>query len=81
VDLAIGYRHVILEAGKKKGYLNQIKELAPGIDEIQSYLAFNRQRDYSEVIADFDRALASMKNDQSFEAIYEKYLGPAKPGH
>ncbi len=81
VDLAIGYRHVILEAGKKKGYLNLVKELAPGIDEIQSYLAFTRRSDYSEVIADFDRALTSMKNDQSFEAIYEKYLGPAKPGH
>lgn len=81
IDLAIGYRHVILEAGKKKGYLGQIKELTPGIDEIQSYLAFTRQRDYSEVIADFDRALTSMKNDRSFEAIYEKYLGPAQSGH
>jgi len=80
IDLAIGYRHVILEAGKKNGYLKEIKELSPAIDEIQSYLAFTKQRDYSEVIADFDRALTSMKNDGSFEAIYEKYLGPAKSG-
>lgn len=48
---------------------------------LKSFLAFNRQRDYSEAIASFDRALTSMKDDHSFEAIYEKYLGPAKPGH
>jgi len=69
---------MFLEAARKKGYLNKIKELAPAIDEIQSYLAFTRQRDYSVVIADFDRAPTSMKNDHRFEAIYEKYLGPTK---
>jgi polar amino acid transport system substrate-binding protein len=81
IDLAVGYRHVVLEAARKKGYLNKIRELSPGIDEIPSYLAFNKQRDYSEVIAGFDRALTSMKNDHSFEAIYEKYMGPAKSEH
>jgi polar amino acid transport system substrate-binding protein len=80
IDLAVGYRHVVLEAARKKGYLDKIKELSPAIDEIQSYLAFTKQRDYSEVIADFDRALTSMKNDRSFEAIYEKHLGPTKLG-
>ena len=79
IDLAVGYRHVVLEAARRKGYLDKIRELAPGIDEIHSYLAFSRQRDYSEVIADFDRALTSMKSDRRFEAIHDKYLGPAKP--
>jgi polar amino acid transport system substrate-binding protein len=79
IDLAVGYRHVVLEAATKKGYLDNIRELSPGIDEIQSYLAFSKQRDYSPAIANFDRALTSMKDDHSFEAIYEKYLGPTKP--
>jgi polar amino acid transport system substrate-binding protein len=79
IDLAVGYRHVVLEAARKKGYLSKIKELSPSIDVIPSYLAFTRQRDYSEEVASFDRALTSMKNDQSFRAIYEKYLGPTKP--
>lgn len=78
IDLAVGYRHVVLEAARKKGYLGKIKELSPSIDVIPSYLAFTKQRDYSEVVASFDRALTSMKNDQSFRAIYEKYLGPTK---
>jgi polar amino acid transport system substrate-binding protein len=78
IDMAVGYRHVVLEAARRKGYSNQIKELSPGIDEIRGYLAFTKQRDYSEVIVNFDRALTSMKNDGSFETIYEKYLGPAK---
>src|SRR3984893_6569538 len=29
IDLAIGYRHVVLEAARKKGYLSKIKELSP----------------------------------------------------
>jgi len=77
IDLAIGYRHVVLEAARTKGYLGKIRELSPGVDEVQSYLAFNKHHDYSKVIANFDRALTSMKDDHSFEAIYEKYLGPA----
>jgi polar amino acid transport system substrate-binding protein len=81
VDLAVGYRHVVFEAATKKGDLNQIRELSPDIAEIPSYLAFNKQHDYSEVIADFDTALTSMKNDHSFDAIYENYLGPAKSAH
>ncbi|MCG2624990.1 transporter substrate-binding domain-containing protein [Bradyrhizobium sp. WYCCWR 13023] len=80
IDLAIGYRHVVLDAARNKGYQDKIRELSPGIDEIPSYLAFNKQSDYSKVIADFDRALTSMKDDHSFEAIFEKYLGP-KAGH
>ena len=78
VDMAVGYRHVVLEAARKQGDLNKIKELSPAIDEIPSYLAFTKQRNYSEVIADFERALTSMKEDHSFEAIYEKYLGPTR---
>jgi polar amino acid transport system substrate-binding protein len=81
IDLAVGYRHVVLEAARKQGYLDKIKEISPAIDEIPSYLAFSKQRDYSEVIANFDRALTSMKNDHRFEAIYEKYLGPATSEH
>jgi polar amino acid transport system substrate-binding protein len=79
IDLAVGYRHVVFEAARKKGYLSKIKELAPAIDEIPSYLAFTKRRDYSEVVASFDRALTSMKNDHSFEAIYKKYLEPTTP--
>ena len=78
IDLAVGYRRVVLEAARKKGYLDKIKELSPAIDEIPSYLAFAKQRDYSEVIADFDGALTSMKSDHSFGAVYEKYLGATK---
>jgi polar amino acid transport system substrate-binding protein len=72
IDLAVGYRHVVLEAARKKGYLSKIKELSPSIEEIPSYLAFTKQRDYSEEIASFDRALASMKNDQSFSSLLKK---------
>lgn len=78
IDLAVGYRNVVLDAARKKGYLGKIKEVSPSIDIIPSYLAFTKLRDYSEIVASFDKALTSMKRDGSFGAIYEKYLGPAK---
>lgn len=81
IDLAVGYRHVVFEAATKKGDLDKIRELSPDIDEIPSYLAFSKKRDYSEIIASFDQALTSMKNDHSFDAIYAKYLGAAKSEH
>ena len=31
IDLAVGYRHVVLEAARKKGYSEKIKELSPQV--------------------------------------------------
>jgi len=72
-DVAVGYRYVVLDAAKKMGVLDQIKELTPGADSIPSYLAFTKKRDYTKIISDFNWALTSMKEDGTFAAIYDKY--------
>jgi polar amino acid transport system substrate-binding protein len=74
IDFAPSYRHVFLDAAKQAGATANIKELDPAVESIPSYLAFNKKRDYARIAVEFDEALASMKKDKSFDAIYTKYL-------
>lgn len=74
IDVSPSYRHVFIDAAKQAGAMGKIKELTPAVESIPSYLAFNKKRDYTQVIVGFDKALASMKKDKSFDAIYAKYL-------
>lgn len=74
IDFAPSYRAVFLDAAKQAGSIGKIKELSPAVESMPSYLAFNKKRDYAKISAEFDKALASMKKDKSFDAIYAKYL-------
>ncbi|WP_208764141.1 substrate-binding periplasmic protein [Shewanella aestuarii] len=73
-DLVPSYHHVFLHAAKRLGVSDKIKELTPIVYELPSYLAFSNKRDYSAIVVDFDKALAQMKSDGTFDAIYDKYL-------
>lgn len=73
-DLMPSYRHVVLNAAKEAGVIDQIKELSPSVVEVPSYLAFSRKRDYTEIIVAFNAAMKEMKKDKTFDAITEKYL-------
>ncbi|MEO5795751.1 MAG: transporter substrate-binding domain-containing protein [Rhodoferax sp.] len=74
IELAPSYRYVFLDAAKRASAMDKIKELMPPVQSIPSYLAFHKKRDYTQTIAEFDKALGSMKADKSFDAIYSKYL-------
>ncbi|SDP72965.1 polar amino acid transport system substrate-binding protein [Rhodoferax sp. OV413] len=74
IDISPSYRYVFLDAAKQAGSMGKIKELTPAVESIPSYLAFNKKRDYAQTIAEFNKALASMKADKSFDAIYAKYM-------
>ena len=74
IDFSPSYRAVFLDAAKQTGSSGKIKELSPAVESIPSYLAFNKKRDYAKISVEFDKALASMKKDKSFDAIYAKYL-------
>jgi len=74
VDLIPSYRHVALFTAKSLGAQDQIKELSPPVESIPSYLAFNRKRDYRQVMADYDKALKSMQQDGSYDRIFDRYL-------
>ena len=74
IDISPSYRAVFLDAAKQAGSIGKIRELTPAVESIPSYLAFNKKRDYTQTIVKFNKALASMKTDKSFDAIYAKYL-------
>ena len=77
VDMIPSYRHVVLNTAKTLGLYGDIKELAPAIEAIPSYLAFNNKQDRTRDIAAFNQSLRSMKKDGTYDAIFNKYLaGP-----
>jgi polar amino acid transport system substrate-binding protein len=74
VDLIPSYRNVILDAAKQLDLQAQIKELSPPLDQVPTYLAFTKVRDLSEPSDGFDAALASMKQDGTYDRIVGQYL-------
>lgn len=74
VDVIPSYRHVVLDSARTLGVAGSLKELSPAIEAIPSYLAFSKKMDRRQVIDAFNQALRSMKNDGTYEAIFNKYL-------
>ncbi|WP_136810228.1 substrate-binding periplasmic protein [Desulfosediminicola flagellatus] len=74
VEIIPSYRHVVLSTAKSLGAVNQIKELSPEIEAIPSYLAFTKKRNFTNIIRDFNKALLSMKNDGTYDIIFNNYI-------
>lgn len=74
IDIIPSYRHVALDSARRLGVAGSIRELSPAVDAIPSFLAFSNKRDYAKVIAAFDQALRSIKEDGTYDAIFNKYL-------
>jgi len=74
VEVIPSYRHVVLNTAKFLGVQDQIRELTPEVESIPSYLAFSRKQDYRSVMADYEKALKSMRQDGSYDRIFERYL-------
>lgn len=73
VDLIPSYRYVALEMAKRLDLLSQIKEVSPPLDSVPTYLAFTKVRDLRKWSDDFDTALASMKQDGTYDRIIGQY--------
>ncbi len=74
IDVIPSYRHVVLDSARRLGVAESIKELSPAVEAIPSFLAFSNKRDYSKVIAAFNQALRSAKEDGTYDAIFNNYL-------
>ena len=74
VDMIPSYRNIVLSTAKTLGSLDKIKQLSPEIEAIPSYLAFTKKRDFTQLIRDYDKAIASMKKDGSYEQLFNRYL-------
>jgi ABC-type Fe3+/spermidine/putrescine transport system ATPase subunit len=73
VDLIPSYRYVALDTAKKLDLLSQIKEVSPPLESVPTYLAFTKVRDLSKQSEGFDAALASMKQDGTYDRIIGQY--------
>tara|TARA_R110002167_G_scaffold21306_4_gene77654 strand:- start:34 stop:744 length:711 start_codon:yes stop_codon:yes gene_type:complete len=74
IDLIPSYRHVVLSTAKTLGLEDSIKQLNPTVESIPSYLAFSKNKDFSQVIIDYDNTLKSMKQDGSYDKIFKQYF-------
>ena len=74
VDLVPSYRYVALDTARRLQLLAQIREITPPLDSIPTYLAFTKVRDLRKQSEDFDAAMASMKQDGTYDRIIGKYL-------
>jgi len=74
VGLVPSYRYVALDTARRLHLLAQIREVSPPLDAVPTYLAFTKARDLSKWSEDFDAALASMKQDGTYDRIIGEYL-------
>ena len=74
VDLIPSYRNVVLDTARRLQLLAQIREMSPPIESVPTYLAFTKARDLSKPSDDFDEAIASMKQDGTYDRIIGRYL-------
>jgi polar amino acid transport system substrate-binding protein len=73
LDIAIGVDDAIIDAVLSQKVDDKIREIEPAIDTIPAYLVFARDPRLSEIAADFDRALRSMKQDGTYDRIVASY--------
>jgi hypothetical protein len=59
--------------GKKLDLLTRIKEVSPPLEAVPTYLALTKVRDLSRQSEGFDAALASMKQDGTYDRIIGQY--------
>lgn len=72
-DVMPSNRYVAQYILKKQGVADQVKELQPEVQSIPSYIAFTKARDTAALRSAFDAALATMKQDGTFQKILDKY--------
>lgn len=75
VDLVVNTDYILWYTAKKMNIMDSVKELPFPLAETPSYLAFNKEKDYTQVMAKFETELKKMKNDGTYQQIIEKYIG------
>lgn len=74
IDIMIGPRLSTLYIIKQLGQQNAVKELAPAIEIVPTYLAFSSTRVAPGIKAQFERILKEMKKDGTYDKIIQRYI-------
>lgn len=80
-DIIIGSFDVGNELLKKIGKQELVKSLEPPLDEVASYLAFTRERDFTYLATEFDKKFNEMLNDGTINSIKSKYPSSVSIGY
>jgi polar amino acid transport system substrate-binding protein len=68
-DILVSNKYGALDILKRKGVMDKVRELAPEVQAIPSFMAFSKKRNLSQLRDRFDEVLLSMKKDGSYERI------------
>lgn len=74
-DIAVGPRLVILYYAKIGGYSLAVRELKPPVEPgLVAYLAFARQKNHGTLIRRYDKVMAEMRRDGTYDRILRNYI-------
>ena len=74
VDIIVNTDYILWYTAKKMKITSSVKELPSPLAEEPSYLAFSKEKDYTEIIAKFEIELQNMKKDGTYKKIIKKYI-------
>lgn len=73
LDMCIENRLVLLETLKATNNENKLKELTPEVNQTPVYAWFSKKKNHGKMIEEFDQKLRDIKQDGTFEKIYNSY--------
>ncbi|STR45451.1 substrate-binding periplasmic protein [Iodobacter fluviatilis] len=68
-DIMVSNKYGALDILRHKGVEHKVKELAPEVQAIPSYMAFSKKRNLRAIRDKFDEILSAMKKDGSYQKI------------
>jgi polar amino acid transport system substrate-binding protein len=74
LDICIENRLVEFDALKATNNQNKMKELLPELNQTPVYAWFSKKKNPGNMVDEFDKKLAEIKNDGTFERIYKTYI-------
>ncbi|SFI26718.1 amino acid ABC transporter substrate-binding protein, PAAT family [Tindallia magadiensis] len=73
IDLFMNTNYIVWNTLQEMGKTEEVKELSPPLNSFAAYLAFTREKDYTELAKEFDRILREMKEDGTYQSILDSY--------
>lgn len=72
-DIFVGEPFTALDTMKKMGVAEKVRRLSPDIQSTSTYVMFSRAKNLEKLADDISKALKSMKDDGTYQAIIDKY--------
>ena len=73
-DIFVNDKYSAFNTFNKLGISNEIKELSPPVQSLNSHIIFSKKRNLAHIRDKFDKALASMKKDGTYDQIIKNFF-------